>query len=411
MFKRNIKPLLEKALKRSPVVLLNGARQVGKTTLAREFMKDSSYHYVTLDDEITYLAAKGDTTGFLTALPKPVILDEVQRVPEIFLTLKRDVDSNRIAGRYLLTGSANPLLIPRLGDSLAGRMEIIDLMPLSQGEIHQKKDTFIDVLFSEKQLQSPPTPLSKEDLYERIIRGGYPSVQNGDSESRDAWMRSYLNLILQKDIRDLAQIEKVTELPNLLRITATRAANLLNVAHISSDIKMIAKTVHRYLALLETIFIIYRQLPWSNSRSMRLIKSPKLYLVDSGLLCYLLNVSLERLLADGLFVGSILENFIVGELRKQATWSATQVQSYHFRTVTGEEVDVVLEDRSGAIVGIEIKHGFNVTKDDFKGLRYLKNKVGKKFLKGIVLYTGSQYIPFSKDLFAMPINSVWETVS
>ncbi len=408
MFKRHIKPIVKKALNRSPVVLLNGARQVGKTTLALEFLNEDNYNYLTFDDEITYLAAKSNPSGFIADITKSVILDEVQRVPEIFLAIKRDVDNNRIAGRYLLTGSANPLLIPRLGDSLAGRMEILDLMPLSQGEIDSKEEKFVDEVFTDKQFKSPRVSLSKEDLYRRILVGGYPSVQNLNEEDRDAWMRNYLNLILQRDIKDLANIEKLTEIPNLLKILAARAANLLNVAEIARETKIVAKTVHRYLALLETIFMISLQRSWSNNLMLRLIKSPKIYLVDSGLLSYLLDINLERALKDSLQMGKVIENFAMSELKKQSSWSKTQPKLYHFRTTAGEEVDIVLENRSGNIVGIEIKNSSKVTPEDFKGLKYLKTKAKEKFVKGIVLYTGSQYVPFGENLFALPINSLWE---
>jgi predicted AAA+ superfamily ATPase len=411
MFKRYIKPLLAKALKRSPVVLLNGARQIGKTTLALEFMKERKYTYLTFDDEITYLAAKSNSTDFLSKIDKPVIIDEVQRVPEIFLAIKRDVDNNRVAGRYLLTGSANPLLIPRLGDSLAGRMEVINLMPLSQGEIYNTEEQFIDIVFGNKQLKSPKKSLTKKTLYKRILGGGYPSVQEDNEEDRSVWMRNYLNLILQRDIKDLAQIEKITELPNLLKILAARASNLLNVAEVARDSKIPEKTLHRYIALLETIFIVNLKQTWSNNLTLRITKAPKIYLVDSGLLAYLLDFSIEKLLEGSSQTGKIMENFIMTELQKQSTWSKKEVQMYHFRSSGGEEVDIVLEDRSGNIVGIEIKNSATVNPADFKGLRYLREKAKDKFVKGIIFYTGSQYIPFEKDLFALPVNALWEDIT
>lgn len=409
MFKRYVKPLLTKALKRSPVVLLNGARQIGKTTLALEFMKEMEYTYLTFDDEITYLAAKGNSTDFLSRIDKPVIIDEVQRVPEIFLAIKRDVDNNRKPGRYLLTGSANPLLIPKLGDSLAGRMEIINLLPLSQNEIYDTEKQFIDLIFSDTQLRSPKKNITKKALYERILVGGYPSVQDIDEEDRSAWMRNYLNLILQRDIKDLAQIEKITELPNLLKVLAARASNLLNVADVARDVKISVKTVHRYIALLETIFMVNLKQSWHNNLTLRITKAPKLYLVDSGLLAYLLGFSIEKLVSDTATMGKIMENFVMTELQKQATWSKTEIQLYHFR-VLDEEVDIVLEDRSGNIVGIEIKNSTTVNPADFKGLRYLRDKAKNNFVKGIILYTGSQYIPFEKDLFALPVNALWEEI-
>lgn len=408
MFKRQIAPLIEKALNRSPVVLLNGARQVGKTTLALEFLKEKGYTYLTFDDEITYLAALQNTSGFIAGLQKPVILDEVQRVPEIFLAIKSDVDKNRVPGNYLLTGSANPLLLPRMGDSLAGRMEIIDVFPLSQGEIHSQNESFIDYVFSDQQLKSVKQPLSKKELYQRILIGGYPLMQNISEEDRDAWMRSYLNLLLQRDIRDLAQIEKLVEFPNLLKILASRASGLLNVAAVARETKMVANTVNRYLALLETIFIVSLQPSWHTNLTARYVKAPKLYFVDTGLLAYLMAFNLERAQQDQIQMGKLVENFVINELQKQATWNKTQVNLFHFRTLEGIEGDIVLEDRAGNIVGLEIKSSEAVSSGDFKGLRHLKEKAGKKFKKGIVLYTGTQSVAFDEDLYALPLNCLWE---
>lgn len=409
MFKRHIKPYLAKALERSPVVLLNGARQVGKSTLVKEFQKEKDYTYLTFDDETVYIAAKNDPTGFINSLQKPVIIDEVQRVPEIFLPIKIDVDNNRVAGRYLLTGSANPLLIPHLGDSLAGRMEIVDLMPLSQGEITGTIESWIDTAFSSKSFMQPQEIMSKKTLYQKIITGGYPSsVLASNDENRDAWMRSYINLLLQRDIKDLAQIEKITELPNLLKILAHRASNLLNVAEISRECKMVAQTVHRYIALLQTIFIITLQQSWHSNLSLRYIKSPKVYLVDSGLLSYLLGINLERSFTEQVAMGKVLENFMLNELKKQATWSKTGPDGYHFRTTSGTEVDILLENRQGEIVGIEVKSAEKISPDDFKGLKLLAQNMDQKFIKGIVFYCGSQVVPFGDKLWALPITCLWQ---
>jgi len=409
MYKRSIKSLLERALSRAPVVLLNGARQVGKTTLALELLKEKKYNYITFDDEITYLAAKGNSSGFIADLEKPVIIDEVQRVPEIFLSIKRDIDLNRIPGRYLLTGSANPLLIPTLGDSLAGRMEIVDMMPLSQGELLGIQENFIDSIFGDFPLKAPINTLTKEELYQKILKGGYPTVQHLNSEDQLAWVHSYISLLLQRDIKDLANVEKLTEFPNLLKILAARVSGLINIAEFSRETRINAKTLHRYVALLETIFIISLQSPWHTNLAIRFVKSSKLYLLDTGLLVYLLGMNIERALKDPMLMGGILENFVVSELKKQATWNKTRVQLYHFRTLNGEEVDIVLENLAGEIVGIEIKNNARVTHQDFKGMRYLQEKSKDKFIKGIILYTGTQYIPFGDNLYAMPINSLWES--
>lgn len=407
MIKRNIKDKLKKAISRSPVVLLNGARQVGKSTLTLEFVQDG-FNYITLDDELTYLSAKNDPYAFIKNIKKPVIIDEVQRVPELFLPIKIDVDNNRKPGSYLLTGSANPLLIPRLGDSLAGRMEIIDLMPLSQGELLGVKENFVDTVFEDKDIYKITPELSKEDLYKKILKGGYPSVQNLDEEDSIAWMRSYLNLILQKDIKDLAQIEKITELPNILKILAYQVANLLNVSEISRDAKMVSQTVHRYITLLETIFLINLSPSWHTNLTLRITKSPKVYLVDSGLLTYLLGVELNNAFEENFQMGKVTENFVVNELRKQITWSKTNPEMFHFRTSNGQEVDIILQNRAGKIIAIEVKSGQNVSLSDFKHIKLLQEKMGKKFIKGFVVYTGNQIIPFGDDIFAIPINLLWQ---
>lgn len=408
MFKRHVYNQVQKALSRSPVVLLNGARQTGKTTLALEFAKEKNYSYYTFDDEITLLTAKANISGFIAELPKPVILDEVQRLPEIFLAIKKEVDRNRIPGNYFLTGSANPLLIPRMGDSLAGRMEIINMMPLSQGEIYGKEEKFIDHVFNRKELYTPNTALTKKELYTRILKGGYPTVQHLNEEDQNAWIRSYLSLILQRDIRDLSNIEKMTEFPNLLRILAAHVSGLLNVASLSRDSRIPNKTLDRYLSLLETIFLVSLQPSWQANYALRFIKSQKINFVDTGLLSYLLQINLERVINDQVLIGKMLENFVVMELKKQSTWNTTEINMYHFRTNTGEEVDIVLENLAGEIVAIEIKNSATVTSADCKGLRILQDKVGNKFIKGIVLYTGSQYLPFDEKVCILPINALWE---
>lgn len=408
-FKRNIEASLKTALARSPVVLLNGARQVGKTTLALKCAEEKGFSYLTLDDETVYLAAKSDPIGFIAQLQKPVIIDEIQRVPELFLAIKIDVDKHRIPGRYLLTGSANPLLIPRLGDSLAGRIEIIELMPLSQGELIGITETFIDNAFDpEKIFKKPQKTLSKEELYQAVLVGGYPQVQHTSEEDCAAWMHAYMNLILQRDIKDLAQIEKLTELPSLLRILSVRAANLLNVAEISRECKMVATTVHRYLALLQTIFLVTLSQSWHTNMILRYVKSPKLFLVDSGLLAYLLGIDIQQAHTNNVLMGKVIENFIVTELMKQIGWSKIRPSLFHFRTAEGKEVDIILESRAGKLVGIEIKSSNKLTQHDFKGLKFLQERSPEKFVKGIVLYTGSEVVPFGNNLFALPINCLWQ---
>ncbi len=406
MFKRNITETLKEALDRSPVVLLTGPRQSGKTTLMKEIGKEKNYHYVSFDD-IRYLsAAQLDPIGFIEKLKKPVILDEVQRVPEIFLTIKKDVDENRIPGRYALTGSANPLLIPQLGDSLAGRMEILQLFPLSQGELLNKKDEFIDHVFNNEQ-PAPSSILNVDELYEKITIGGYPSVQTMNAASRESWFNSYITTLLQRDIKEISQITGLTDFPLLLNILAVRAGNLLNVAELSRVSGIPSTTLHRYLILLDTLFLTYLQPPWSTNIEKRFVKTPKVYLTDTGVLSFLLGTHVMRTSLEGRNLGPIVENFVAAELKKQATWNRTRVRPFHFRTSTGIEVDIVLQNAAGNLVGIEVKNNRTVTAQDFKGLKQLQEISKTKFIQGIVLYTGSEIIPFGQRLFALPINSLW----
>lgn len=407
MFKRNIYDDLIKGISRSPAILLTGARQTGKTTLMKQIAKEYNYSYITFDDIRFLSAARNNPIDFILGLEKPVILDEVQRVPEIFLPIKQDIDENRIPGRYLLTGSANPLLIPRVGDSLVGRLEIFNLFPLSQGEIIGKKEKFIDNIFNVEHKFKKIKDLNRNDIFEKIIIGGYPLVQDSSEKNRFAWFESYINLLLQRDIQDLASISGITEFPKLLNILATRAGNLLNVSELSRTAGIPSTTLHRYLNLLEALFLISFQSAWSSNLGKRYVKSPKINLIDSGILSFLLNINSKNLLMDNKLIGNIFENFVLSELIKQASWSDLKIKIYHFRTNTGIEVDIILENLDGNIVAIEVKSSQTVTPSDFKGLKYLHEEIKNKFLRGIIIYTGTEIIPFEKNMIALPISYLW----
>lgn len=414
MFKRNIKDNLKKALDWNPVVLLIGARQTGKTTLMKDVCKEKNFNYVTFDDIQQQAFAKSDPVEFIKALKKPVILDEIQRVPEIFLTIKKDVDENRQPGMYALTGSANPLLIPRLGDSLAGRMGILNLYPLSQGEIIGIKEDFIAKLFSNHEFENPKAE-SREEIFKKINIGGYPSVVQLEEnefkfERLESWFNSYVTTILQRDVKDISNISDIPALSNLFHILATRTGNLLNMSELSRISKIPNTTLSRYLSLLETIFLVYFLNTWSNNLETRLVKSPKAYLNDTGLLSFLLGINFELTNSEGRINGPVLENFVFNELQKQASWSSKRVKLFYFRNVSGVEVDIVIQDAQGNIACIEIKGSSTVSPSDFKGLRYLRdNQTDKqsKFIKGVVLYLGDQIINVDKDLIALPITTLW----
>lgn len=409
MLKRNISSLLEEALLDTPALFINGARQSGKSTLVKMLtQKFPKTKYVTLDDPTMLEAATTDPVSFLNGLGERVIIDEAQRAPEIFLPIKKLIDEKREPGQFLLTGSANILTLPKISESLAGRIEIHTLWPFSQGELKDHKETFIDTVFS-NQVPNSATNFKWEEICNILVKGGFPEILKRNSSRRlGEWFKSYLISILQKDIRDLANIENLIIIPRLLELLANRAANLLNFADVSRVSGITATTLKRYMALLETVFLIVLLPAWFNNREKRLVKAPKVYLNDSGLLCYLHQVNENALLHKPSSTGAILENFVVMELIKQSTWSDVAPKIYHFRTQTGREVDIVLEGRDGRVVGIEVKTSSSLNVKDFAGLQALAETAGHKFHRGIILYTGEQVTVFAPNLMALPLAALWE---
>ncbi len=409
LFPRFISSPIIEALADRPVVLITGARQTGKTTLVREILKKvHSAQYITLDDLSIRNAAQNDPQGFLARYSGPLIIDEIQLAPELLSAIKLEVDSNRQAGRFLLTGSANVLTVPRISESLAGRMEIFNLFPLSQGELSSKKEAFIDWLFSEKFELSSFSKSNDRSLMNRIINGGYPEiVQKSDASRKEAWFRNYVTTILQRDIRDLANINGLTQMPRLLELLATRITTLVNFSELSRSIQIPHTSLKRYLALFETTFLTYRLPSWSGNLGKRIVKSPKLFFTDSGLASSFLGEDIDSLAKPSHQSGALLENFILSELYKQKTWSKTNPHFFHFRSQTGQEVDFILEDRKRRCIGIEVKSSSTVRFDDFKALKWFKENTSQ-FLRGIVLYRGQEMIPFGGDLYAVPIDAMWQ---
>ena len=411
LLKRNLEGRLVEALSDTPVVLLHGARQTGKSTLVQTISQEMHpATYVTFDDVTTMGAVKRDPLGFLEAYDGPVILDEVQRVPEVFLAIKELVDRQRIPGRFLLTGSANVLLLPKLSESLAGRMEVLTLWPFSQGEMESCQEAFVDAVFSERRFAYPSGgAIDRADLTARALRGGYPeAIQRKTQPRRTAWFESYVTTVIHRELRDLANIEHLTELPRLLGLLAARAGGLLNYTEISGVVGLPQTTVKRYLSLLETLYLLIPLPAWAPNLGKRLIKRPKVLLNDSGLIAYLTGLDERQVKKDATSFGPALENFVAMELRKQISWSRTRPSMYHFRTSTGAEVDLVLESPSGDLVGIEIKTATRVRDEDLRGLELLRELTGERFRRGVVLYTGKESIPLGKDLHVLPIDSLWQ---
>lgn len=408
MIERKIKQKLLEALTDSPVVLIHGARQTGKSTLVKS-LAENEYpaKYITFDDTGILSAAQFNPQDFISAYDENLVIDEVQRVPGIFLAIKSLIDKNRKAGRFILTGSSNVLLLPKVSESLAGRIEILNLFPLSQSEINNIKNNFIDKLF-ESNFKPDNTARRKNDIVNRVLTGGFPEMLlRKDRDRQNAWFKSYITTILQRDVRDIANIEKLSELPKLLSLFAARAGTLLNFAELSRSSTIPQTTLKRYVALLEAIFMIYQLPAWSCNLSKRLIKTPKLYLIDTGLLSHLIGFEADKIHSDSLSWGRLLENFVLNELIKQASWSRFNLSLHHFRSVSGQEVDFIIERSDGKLVAVEVKATAKINASDFNTIKVLADETGKKFIRGIVFYTGNEAIPFAKNMHAIPIQSLW----
>jgi predicted AAA+ superfamily ATPase len=393
------------ALKDTPAVMVVGPRQCGKTTLARELI-DGERRYLTLDNETTRLAAQTDPTGMVRDLDRAII-DEVQLAPELLRAIKESIDNDRRPGRFLLTGSANILTLPKISESLAGRMEIVTLLPLSRAEIRGHRPTFLRNAFAGK-LVTPAERMIAADLMRAVLIGGYPEMLERERpERRSAWASSYIRAIVQRDVREIAAVEKLEQLPRLLRVLAHAAAQLTNFTQIGGQLGLDDKTTRTYLGILEQLFLIKRVEPWFSNRLSRLLKTPKLHFLDSGLLAALLGATAERIAANRSMFGPLLETFVMSEVLKQVGWLDDGYTLAHYRDKDKDEVDFVIESAAGEIVGIEVKAAATVSGSDFKGLRKLAAATDKAFKLGVVLYDGGQSLPFGEKMYAAPISCLW----
>ena len=412
MWKRNLHAMVYEALADTPVVFVNGARQTGKSTLVRAIADDlDGARLLDLDEGAALAAAAADPAGFLAYGEGLTVIDEVQRVPDLFLALKATVDRDRRPGRFLLTGSADVLLLPELSGLLAGRMEVLTLWPLSQDELGGREGRFVDALFSTPfSPRSPPSPTDGADssVIRRALVGGFPEpLGRAKAHRRAAWFRSYAVTVLQREVRSLAQIDDLSAFPRLLALLAARAGGLLNTAELSRASGIPRTTLDRYLGLLRTTFLLSFLPAWSTNLGKRLVRSPKQYLVDTGLLAALTGLSEDRVQAHAELRGPLVESFVFGELSKQITWSRSAPTLHHFRTHAGSEVDFLLEAPTGEVVGVEVKARRSVRSGDFRSLRGLRKDVPHRFRRGVVLYDGEEALSFGEDLYAVPISSLW----
>lgn len=456
LYPRHVEQHLIEALEDSPVVLIHGARQCGKTTLAQTVGTPRGYAYINFDDNIARDAAQMDPAGFVANLPEHIILDEVQRAPALFTALKLEVDRRRVPGRFLLTGSTSVLLLSNLSDSLAGRMQILRLHPFAQRELEQQPPApgFLDCLFK-GEFRFLQKPLAREvsggggagrgkaggggaggggkagggakagsggdsgggdariekgrELAKRVVMGGYPAaLARPAGRRRNAWYRDYLDALVQRDVRDLTRIRTLEALPQLLTLAATQTARLLNVTDLASTFENSRPTIRSYVTLLERLFILDRLPPWHSNRLSRIVKTPKLHLSDTGLACALLGVDAAALMADRPLFGQLLETFVFQELRRQASWQDAAMAFFHYRDKDKVEVDIVIERGAQSLAGVEVKAAATVTRSDFRGLRKLQRATGKRFAGGVVLYDGEIGASFGGGLYAVPVRALWE---
>lgn len=393
------------ALADTPVVMLIGPRQCGKTTLVRQFV-DKEREYVTLDNDTVLEAARSDPAGFIRGFDL-VTIDEVQRAPELLRAIKLSVDSDRRAGRFLLTGSANILTLPQVSESLAGRMEIVNLMPISRAEIAGKKPVFLKMAFT-GQLVKPGQAMIGDELVHAVLVGGYPEMlRRQNSRRRQTWARDYVKAIVQRDVRDIAEVEKLDQLPRLLQVLAHHSGQLTNFTQIGGQLGIDDKTTRKYTGILEQLFLVYRVPPWFRNQLKRLIKTPKLHFLDSGLLTALLGLTSDLIAKDRSTFGALLETFVFSEVMKETTWCDESYTLHHYRDKDQDEVDILVEDERGAMVGIEVKASATVHASDFKGIRKVLDICANDLKLGVVLYDGTNVVPFGHRLFAAPISCLW----
>ena len=410
-YPRHAESPLMNALRDSPVTLIHGPRQSGKTTLAHMVCDSLGFEYFSFDEDVVRNAARSDPTGFIANLSTPVILDEVQRAPEMFTALKLEVDSDRRPGRFVLTGSTNVMRAPGLLDSLAGRMDVIQLRPLAQSEIERVSPSFIDDLFAGN-FDGRWVKTAASAITPRIVAGGFPpSLARSTTQGRASWYFNYVDALLQRDLVDASRIRHPDSLPRLLSAAAAQTASLFNATKLASRLSISRPTVEEYIRLLETGFLLDRLPPWSSNRLSRIVKTPKLHLTDTGLCCALLGIDSHIALSrDRTLFGRLLETFVYQELRRQSVVHGRMLTFYHYRDRKGDEVDIVMERGTLEVAGVEVKGSRTVNASDFRGLRKLREAAGDRFTNGVVLYDGDRFLSYGERLYALPIRMLWDSV-
>jgi predicted AAA+ superfamily ATPase len=408
LYPRLIQARIQEALADTPVVLLAGPRQSGKTTLVRQLATALGLHYLTLDDATTLLSARQDATGLIRGLDR-VVIDEVQRAPQLLLAIKKSVDEDRRPGRFLLTGSANLMTLPTVADSLAGRMETLSLLPLSQSEIHGADANWIDAAFAGR-LLTVTVPILANALAGAVLQGGFPeAISRATPRRRTAWARQYIGALIARDVPDVAEIDKLDQLPLFLRCLAHVSGQMCNYTQLGGQVGLDSKTAARYVGVFEQMYMLQRVDVWARNQLNRAVKTPKLQFIDSGLLAALIDLHATPVLQDRTQFGHVLETFVHSELLKHTTTSEGSYNLLYYRDFDKFEVDVVIENAAGRLVGVEVKAAASVTERDLRGLKKLASVAGPLFQMGVVLYDGTDTLPLGDGLWAAPLSTLWGT--
>lgn len=407
---RHIRPHLVEALTDTRIACLLGPRQSGKSTLIQAITaEEHPARYVTLDDPATLELAREDPTGFVAG-PERMAIDEVQRVPELLLALKVVVDTDQSRGRFLITGSANIITHPRVADALPGRVEYLTLWPFSQAELTERKPTFLEMAFGGEVPRVEDPPVGRAAYADRVVRGGFPEAVHADSPRRQRFFAGYVNSILGREVDELGSVRDAEAAARVLRLAAARSAALTNMSAIGRELGIDHKTVGNHLRSLEQLFMVARLPAWHANLGHRIVRTPKLHIADTGLLCSLIGADAERLTGDGTLAGGVFETFAVTEIMRQAGCGsfARNMTLSHYRDQAGNEVDLVLERFDGDIVGIEVKASASPRPRDAAGLKLLRDRCGDRFKQGLLLHLGATSIPLGNRISIVPLAALWQ---
>lgn len=407
MYKRWQENGIKSALNTRRVVILSGSRQCDKTTTSKA-MTDRQSVYRTLDDYMLLQAAQNDPQGFIKLSKGTMIIDEVQRVPELITAIKKAVDENTRYGQYLITGSVNIQTLPTVRESLAGRVKKIRLRPLTQGEILKKSPKFLQRLKKQNFINN--NSYDKEKISEMIFKGGFPEpMQMKSAQMRKSWYKDYIETIIEYDLHNISNIRRQDSLKELIKIIASFSSKFIDKSKITASLGIANQTLDSYLGVLENTYLVDKLSPWLKTDCERVNKQSKYFMTDTGFMASLLNWKADDMLLNADKSGKIFKTFVYNELIAQIELKDDEYELYHYRDRERREIDFIIQDENNNIYGIEVKAGSSVTKDRFKHLTWFKNNLAKnKNFSGIVLYTGEQVVPFGNNLLAVPMNNLWD---